>query len=209
MPQEYEAKFLDITPADKKRITDKIIELGGALVHEKIMLKRTVYKLCSDIKGYARVRDEGFGNVTMTTKTYADPKFPEENEVAIKDTYEKGCKFMASLGIIPKAKQESYREKWSHPLAHEITFDTLPGLPTYMEVDCTTEDHLVKLIDILNLNKDKMRFGAFDATYEEYYGIEKDIINNHTASLTFSNILNEIKPTKNKELLEKIAKGVK
>jgi hypothetical protein len=177
------------------------------------MLKRTVYKLCSkngiDVKGYARVRDEGFGNVTMTTKTYTDPKFPEENEISIKDDYDTACKFMSSLGIIEKAKQESYREKWSHSLAHEITFDTLPGLPTYMEVDCTSEDNLVKLIDILNLNKDKMRFGAFDATYEEYYGIEKSIINDYTPSLTFSNILNEIKPIKNKDLLEKIAKGSK
>ena len=83
---------------------------------------------------------------------------------------------MESLGLKTKAKQESYREKWSHDLAHEITFDTVPGLPTYMEIDCTSEANLNKLIEMLHLDKAEMRFGAFDATYEEYYGIEKDVI---------------------------------
>ena len=50
-----------------------------------------------------------------------------------------------------------------------------------------------------------MRFGAFANTYEEYYGVPADIINNYTPSLSFHNIKNEIKPTKNKELLNKIA----
>ena len=112
----------------------------------------------------------------MTSKLYTNPKFPEEYEITITDSYETGCKFMESLGLKTKAKQESYREKWSHDLAHEITFDTVPGLPTYMEIDCTSEANLNKLIEMLHLDKAEMRFGAFDATYEEYYGIEKDVI---------------------------------
>ena len=54
-----------------------------------------------------------------------------------------------------------------------------------------------------------MRFGAFDATYNEYYGIPKDVLNDKTSSLTFKNIIREIKPTKNKELLRKMQKMYK
>jgi hypothetical protein len=115
---------------------------------------------------------------------------------------------MKSLNLEQKAFQETYREKYSInkiPGVHEITFDTIPGLPTYMEVDCTSEKALNNVIDKLNLDRNKMRFGAFANTYEEYYGVPADIINNYTPSLSFHNIKNEIKPTKNKELLNKIA----
>ena len=60
------------------------------------------------------------------------------------------------------------------------------------------------MIEILKLDKSKMRFGAFDKTYNEYYDIPTDIINNKTPSLTFENIINEIKPIKNQDLLQKI-----
>ena len=140
----------------------------------------------------------------MTTKTYANPKFPEENEVTIKEDFITANKFIESLGLVNVAFQQTYREKWSHDLAHEITFDHVPGLPMYMEVDCTSEENLNKLIELLELDKKDMRFGAFDITYEEYYGVEPNTINNKTPSLTFYNILNEITPKKNKDLLERV-----
>ena len=59
---------------------------------------------------------------------------------------------------------------------------------------------------MLELDKSKMRFGAYGKQYEEYYGISENVINNEIPSLTFKNIKNEIKPTKNKDLLDKMAK---
>jgi len=205
MGKEYEAKFLDI---DVKNIREKIKKLGGTLIHENKRYVRSIFKLCnSDKKGYARVRDEA-GNVTITCKIYNNDKYPDEFEVNIKEDFETAKSLLESLNLEMKAFQETMREKWSLPdkEVHEITFDTIPGLPTYMEVDCTTEAALNKTIEKLNLDKNKMRFGSFDKTYEEYYGIEKDIINNYTSSLTFKNVLNEIKPNKNKDLLIKIHK---
>lgn len=206
MGKEFEAKFLDI---DYKKICKKLKELGAKRVHKRKMFRRKVYLLCnSKIKGYTRVRDEG-GPVTMTSKLYIDPKFPEENEVDLKNSFDEGCKFIESLGLQQTAYQQTYREKWSHKLAHEITFDNIPGIPMYMEVDCTSEENLNKLINMLELDKSKMRFGAFDATYEEYYGVSKDTINNKTPSITFKNIMKEIKPTKNKDLLKQVYKSYK
>ena len=132
----------------------------------------------------------------MTSKIYTDPKFPEECEISIKEDFETGLKFLKSSGTIEKAFQETFREKWTHPDVHEIVFDTIPGIPTYMEIDCTNEEDLNKMVDKLGLNKERMRFGTFDKTYQEYYGIEPNVINNKTPSLTFKNITNEIFPTK-------------
>lgn len=206
MSKEYEAKFLDI---DKEQMIQKLKQIGAEKVHSKTKYIRAVFKRCTDeVRGYARIRDEN-GTITMTVKLYTDPKFPEEYEITIKDSFETGINFLKALGLKQKAFQETYREKWSHELAHEITFDDIPGLPTYMEIDCTGEDNLNKLIDMLNLDRSKMRFGAFDATYNEYYGIDKNIINDHTPFLTFKNIINEIKPLKNQELLNKIYSGYK
>jgi len=202
MSKEFEAKFLDI---DKKMMREKLKQNGAKLVHKKKRYVRAIFHRCTDeVRGYARIRDEN-GTITMTVKLYTDPKFPEEYEVIINNSFEVGLKFLTSLGIRQKAFQETYREKWSHPLVHEITFDDIPGLPTYMEVDCTTESALDEVINLLELDKGKMRFGSFDATYNEYYDIPKDEINNSTPLLTFNNILNEIKPRKNMELLKKIA----
>jgi adenylate cyclase class IV len=208
MGKEYEAKFLDI---DVEEIKKKLKKLGGHQIHPMIRMVRCVYYRCdikkSKISSYARVRDEGKG-VTMTVKIFNDPDFPDEYEVSLNNTFEEAQAMMTALNLKKKAFQESYREKWMIPLqgVHEIVFDTLPGLPTYIEVDCTTESSLHKAIEMIGLDKTKMRFGAFDRTYEEYYGIPRDVINLKTSSLSFSNIINEIKPRKNKELLREISK---
>ena len=201
MGKEYEAKFLDI---DVATMREKLKAIGANQVHKNMRYIRTAFGLCNTDKGYVRVRSEG-DKTTMTAKIYTDPKFPEEYEITIKEDYETGLNFLKSLGTKFKAAQETFREKWSHPEAHEIVFDTIPGIPTYMEIDCSSEQELNNMIEKLNLNKDKMRFGAFDKTYEEYYGIEPKIINNATPNLSFKNITNEIQPTKNKELLIKTA----
>jgi adenylate cyclase, class 2 len=203
MGKEYEVKFLDI---DQKEMTKKLNKLGGKIVHNKKKYIRAVFDLCnSKKKGYARVRDEA-GIVTITVKIYNNPDYPDEYEIETKNDFETAKDLLVAMNLEMTAFQESYREKWSLPIegVHEITFDTLPGLPTYMEIDCTTEESLNKTIKLLGADKSKMRKGAFDRTYEEYYGIERDVTNKHTPSITFKNSINELKINKNKDLLVKI-----
>ena len=205
MGKEYEAKFLDINVEEMREILRKN---GGSIVHETKKYVRSVFKLCNtDKKGYARVRDEA-GKVTITVKIYNNPDYPDEYEIETVNDFETAKNLLVAMNLKIKAFQESYREKWSLPNkeVHEVTFDTIPGIPTYMEVDCVTETALKDTIKLLGLDKDKMRHGAFDRVYKEYYGIEHDTINYKTPSLTFKNIINEIKPKKNHDLLEKIHK---
>jgi adenylate cyclase class IV len=202
MPTEFEAKFINV---DVRKIREKLVNIGANIVHESMKMVRTAYFLCDqNKKGYFRIRDE-LGKIFMTVKDYSkNLDFPEEYEVSIDQDFQTARQFANAIGLKEKAYQESYREKWQHPLAHEICLDTIPGIPIYLEIDSTSKENLEKLIKLLNMNTQDMRFGAFDRLYEEYYGIPREIINNKTKSLTFKNILKEIHPTKNEDLLKKI-----
>ena len=49
---------------------------------------------------------------------------------------EKMClEFLKKSGLELKSYQETAREKWSHPLAKEIVFDSWPGIPEFIEFD--------------------------------------------------------------------------
>src|SRR5450432_263879 len=72
---EIEARFLDVDP---DKIREKLTEIGAKQIYEDRAFRRTAYALEN---GYARVRDEGDGQITMTVKKYnKDSKYPEEYE---------------------------------------------------------------------------------------------------------------------------------
>lgn len=197
---EYEIKVLDI---DVNTMRKKLKSIGCKRIHKAKMFKRNVYHLCDkELNGFARVRDEGT-NVTMTVKIKKHDKYPHETEVSINEDFDKAGAFMESLGVEQKSFQESIREKYSHPLAHEITIDDIPGIPTYMEIDCVSEKNLNKLILLLGVDKEKTKTGSFDVQFDDYYGIAKNDFNK-MKSLTFRNIKNEIKPHKNKTLFQNV-----
>lgn len=205
MPTEYEAKFLNI---DITNIKNKLRENGAKQVHGPVKFYRVIFKRCEetgDKPGFVRIRDEG-NKITMTTKIFNDKKFPEEVEVSINESFEKGCEFLKAIGIEEKSYQETLREKWTHPLVHEITFDIVPGLPIYMEIDCTSEENLNKFVSLLELDKTNMKYGSFDKTYTEYYDIPSDNIIHKTPSLTFKDVGKQIKPNKNLPMFKQIAK---
>lgn len=200
--QEFEVKVLDVNPIAIRKL---LLSHGCKQVHPPQMIKRSTFFLCdSEKNGFGRVRDEG-DKVTMTIKSYEKNKnYPEEFEVNIDNSYEEGVKFMEAAGLKKKSEQESIREKWSHPIAHEITIDVIPGLPPYMELDCDAEEKLEKLKTLFNVDESKIRTGGFGKTYEEYYGIPEKVINKETPFLTFNGINKELHPTKNKNLLKKL-----
>ena len=204
MPKEYEAKFLNIDVDSIKKILRKN---GAKKLHNPIKYYRVIFKRCEekgDKPGFVRIRDEG-SKVTMTTKVFENIKFPQEHEVTIGETFEQGLRFLRSIGLEEKSYQETIREKWTHPLAHEITFDIIPGLPIYMEIDCTDEDKLNKLVSLLKLDKKDMHYGSYDKTFTEYYGIPSQKIIDKTPKLTFEQVKNQISPKKNHKLFKEIA----
>ena len=100
MPQEYGAKFLEV---DIIALKTRLKEIGATQIHSFKKYRRVVFTLCNAIiDGYIRVRDEN-GKITMTSKTYADPKFPEENEINISSYFDDSVKLLESLNLVKKA----------------------------------------------------------------------------------------------------------
>jgi adenylate cyclase class 2 len=204
---EYEARFLDIEP---DQLITKIKEVGGSLKKPLTLFKRSVFSLCDISKGYVRVRDEG-NKVTMTSKIYKDPKFPQESELEINNTFEEGQTFLRSLNLHEKAYHETMRETWSiirnKKELCEIAIDRIPGLPTYAEVECKSERDLKKCIKLLHLENKIVNYGAYGNTFVHYYGMSAHEINNVVPKITFQNIKNELKDYihKNADILDKVA----
>ena len=216
MEIEFEVKFLDI---NKDELVEKLKSLGASLKQTNTLYKRCMYGLCDVKRGYVRVRDEG-NRIKLTAKIYKDSKFPEEYELDIKDDFESGKAFLEALNLNKKSYHETMREIWILPLGKydtnkcEVAFDSIPGIPLYVEIECKTNKDLNKAIKMLNLDsknnstKYKKYYGSYGKCFVEYYGMTENDINNLIPSLTFNNIYNELKPyiKKNEDLLKDVSR---
>ena len=181
MENEIEAQFLDI---NKDELRAKLKEIGGKLVKPEVLMRRVVFDLGPN--NFARVRDEGGGKIVATYKNVADEKSilgTKEVNVVI-DDYENGITLLKACGLKPKAEQESYREKWMLGEV-EICIDTWPWIPTFVEIEGSSENAVWETARQLVLSRDKAKFGSVDTTYEHYYGVEPDIVNRHTPKILF------------------------
>jgi predicted adenylyl cyclase CyaB len=216
MEIEFEAKFLNI---NKEELVEKLKSLGAKMVKKNTLYKRCMYGLCDIKRGYVRVRDEG-DETKLTAKIYKDSQFPEEYEVTIKNDFENGKAFLGALNLTEKSYHETMREIWILPLGKydtnkcEVAFDSIPGIPLYVEIECKTKTDLNKAIRMLNLdsktnsNKYKKFFGSYGKCFVEYYDMTENDINNLIPKLTFENIYNELKPyiKKNEDLLKDVSR---
>jgi len=205
MSKEIEAKFLEVNFNDLRK---KIKAIGGKRIHPLMLYRRYIFNLFDKTKnGFARIRQEN-NKVTMTIKTYDESKFATETEVELKSTLEEARVFMINSGFVQKAYQETLREKWSVDGCPEIALDTVPGIPTYVELECKTVADIKKVAKQLDLDFSKAEYGSYTKQYIDYYGMTADEINKQTPMLTFKSIISDIKPfvRKNNELLKKVAK---
>ena len=203
--EEIEAKFLDINIIELR----KKLKLNNAKkIHKMMLYKRYVFHLLTNEKGYIRTRQEN-KKVTITVKKYPEnSKFATESEIVVNSTLEETRDFLLAQGYKIKAYQETLREKWSLGDCLEIAIDTIPGLPTYVELECQTEKEIKRVAKLLNFDFLKAEYGPYDKQFVDYYGMKKEDINNAIASLTFQNIDKELKNyiKRNNDLLQKVKK---
>jgi len=202
--KEIEAKFMDINVIE---IQKKIKLNGGKKIHKLMLYRRYVFNLLNNKKGYIRARQEN-NKTTITMKTYSDDsKFADENEIIVSSTLEEARDFLIAQGYILKHYHETLREKWSLGDCHEIAIDYIPGIPTYIELECKNEKSIKKVAKLLDLDMTKAKYEAYWEQYVDYYGINKDdIISKTIPTLTFKNIDKELKIfiKINKELVKKV-----
>jgi predicted adenylyl cyclase CyaB len=180
MPKEYELRFINYK---KNILIDKLKSLGGKQIHKPVIYEYIVFKHPLNKKNtYIRVRKE-FNHTTFTYKNNTNKKFVDEYEIEVSN-YDILINMLYMMGFKKAYSIQKLREKWSLNNCKEIVFDTYPGLPEYMEIECDTQDNLYKTIKLLDLKEEKL-FGVTDLYYN-LYQIEKTKQNAKLNDLTFN-----------------------
>ena len=184
MDIEIEAKFLDV---DTAALRAKLAEVGAKKEHPEILMKREVFDYpnlrLEKIGGWVRVREEG-DKITLSYKQLNDRTLHGTQEVTLfVDDFKKACKFLIALGLEKKAHQETKREKWFLDDV-EITIDTWPWIPTFVELEGPSEAMLRDVAQKLVFDWRHAMHGSVETAYQKYYDFTEQEID-HWESITF------------------------
>lgn len=169
METEIEAKFPDID-ADALRLVLK--EKGADLEYSEVLMRRKTFdysdRRLNRIGGWIRVRDEG-DKVTLSYKQLNDRTLHGTKEINIVvDDFDKTCSFLESIGMAAKAYQETKREKWNYKNV-EVTIDTWPWVPTFVELEGPTEEVVRKVAADLGFDWNSAMHGSVETIYQMHY----------------------------------------
>jgi len=141
-----------------------------------------------------RIRDEGTKK-TLTVKMSGN-KYDDEYEINI-DNVEVACKILINLGFEQNDYYEKIREIY-YLNNNEFSFDTIPGLGEYLQIESSSEKELNKIIKIFGLN-DNDDLKTEEKKLYDKYGFDFDLFSSITYR-SFKNINKYVKKlvTKNK-----------
>ena len=178
MQTEIEAKFLNI---DATQIREKLKRIGARLVFAERLMKRKVFDYpdsrLEKIGGWIRVRDEGGGKITFSYKRLVDRTVHGTKEITVDvSNFETTCQLLSAIELEEKSFQETKREKWLCDTI-EITIDTWPWIPTFVELEANTEDELKEIVHKLGLDWSQALHGSVETAYQKYYDVTEQEIN--------------------------------
>ena len=184
METEIEAKFPDID-ADALRLMLK--EKGAILEHPEVSMRRKNFdysdRRLEKMGGWIRVRDEG-NKVTLSYKQLNDRTLHGTKEInVVVDDFDKVCKFMEAIGMAAKAYQETKREKWNYK-GVEVTIDTWPWVPTFVELEGPTEELVKSVASNLGFDWNTAMHGSVETIYQMHYDFTEQEIDSWE-SITF------------------------
>ena len=149
---EVELKFLEI---DTEAIRQKIILLGAKKVFDGVMKAAYLDNEAGDIKKtnrVVRIRTEG-EKVVLAYKEPQESTFAsssKETEITVSD-YDVTKALFAKLGFTPSREYEKHRESYKLE-GYSFELDTIPGIPTFLELEATSEDAIIQICAKLELD---------------------------------------------------------
>lgn len=184
MQTEIEAKFTDVDPV---AVRARLREIGATLRQPEIVMRRAVFdypdRRLDAVGGWVRVRDEG-KRITLSYKQVNNRTLHGTQEITIVvDDFETTCHFLLAIGLRKKSQQETKREQWMHGNV-EITIDTWPWIPTFVEIEGATEEEVRKAAQDLGFDWSKALYGSVEPVYQMHYDVTEEEIN-HWESITF------------------------
>ncbi|MFA6094849.1 MAG: CYTH domain-containing protein [Candidatus Paceibacterota bacterium] len=175
MDIEIEAKFTDINPEEFRK---KLTEAGAVLVHPEILMKRKVYEHPTNKQNdWFRVRDEG-GKITMSYKKLNDRTLYGTQEISYTvPDFDQACRFLEATQLKFVSYQETKREAWKLGGA-EITIDTWPWIPTFVEIEAGSEEEIKKACTALGLDIANAIHGSVENVYIQHYDVTEEEVDN-------------------------------
>ena len=166
---EYEVRVLDINVEEIKK---KLKELNATLV-EDVFQRRYVYDFNPvNPDKWIRLRTNGNTTTTLTIKEVNKNSIDGTKELEIVvDDFDKTNSILNELGYKPRAIQENKRIKYDLN-GVEVDIDTWPRIPTYLEIEGTSEEEVYNTLELLGIPKDKAISLNTQSIYKEYYGID-------------------------------------
>lgn len=176
METEIEAKFPDI---DASAFRLLLKEKGAMLEYPEVLMRRKNFdypdRHLYEVGGWIRVRDEG-DKVTLSYKQLNDRTLHGTKEVnVVVDSFDKTCQFLEVIGMVSKTYQETKREKWSYKSV-EVTIDTWPWVPTFMELEGPTGEAVKSVASDLGFDWDKAMHGSIEPIYQMHYAFTDEEI---------------------------------
>lgn len=184
MKTEIEAKFPDV---DADVLRSVLKKNGAKLEHLEVLMRRKNFDYSDGrldkIGGWIRVRDEG-DKVTLSYKQLDDRTLHGTKEVnVVVDDFDKTCQFLESIGMVAKAYQETKREKWNYKDV-EVTIDTWPWVPTFVELEGPTEEIVKNVASGLGFDWKNAMHGSVETIYQMHYDFTEEEID-HWELITF------------------------
>lgn len=171
MQTEIEAKWLNI---DKDLLRDKLKAAGAVLINPERLMSRRVFDFpdarLNDKGAWVRVRNEG-DKVTMSYKQQFDRSLHGTKEATVKvDNFDSASEFLYLLGLNSKSYQETKRESWKLGDV-EVEIDTWPWIPSFVELEGTSESAVREAAEKLKLDFSEALHGSVELAYQAVYDV--------------------------------------
>jgi adenylate cyclase class 2 len=170
MPQEIEAKFLDI---DNDAVRASLMRAGATLAQPMRLMQRQMFDFPDKRFQEARpgrklrLRNEG-DKMTLTYKEgRTDSPYATEIETTV-GSIEATAQLLQAIGLEIYSVQESKRETWKMDDV-EVVLDEWPWLVTYIEIEGPSEASIQAAAAKLGFEWSDARFGSVDTAYRAQY----------------------------------------
>lgn len=168
MKTEYELRVLEINTEEMI----KKLESLNAIKKGEFNQKRYVYDLRPKEEGkWIRLRTNGT-TTTLTYKNIVSNTIDGTKEVEMEvESVEKANEFLERIGFESRNYQENKRIQYILN-GVEVDIDSWPMIPTYMEIEGKSEEEVLKIQELLNVDKEKITLLNCNDIYKEIYNID-------------------------------------
>lgn len=171
MAVELEIKLLDV---NVEHLEKRLNQEGATLIYKGAMKNAIFYGVQENDLEYLRLRDDS-KQVTLTYKRiHPDTHLTTEHEIAI-DSYDTAVQILESIGLKFKRKDEKRRTRYKLGDVF-IDIDTWPHIPTYVEIEGSSEEELLAVCARLGLNY-QSKFNGDTLDVFRHYGIDPNKMN--------------------------------